>query len=318
MCMAMITKKINKYELLLDEKYRSFLRLFKDYLKGLRLSKSTVNTYCNFIVFFLIYMQFRPTQSVDHQYLQRYIEALIRKRRYSISSHRQLVSALKHFGERFPEFSIEPELLKRPHKNRALPTVLSQHEVIDLIRVTRNIKHRTILALMYSAGLRVSEVLALTLKEIDIDRRQVVVRQSKNRKDRYIVLAESLIPLLINYVNSYQPKHFLFEGEKGLAYSATSIRAFLRRSCKRAGIRKRVTPHTLRHSYATHLIEQGVNLRLVQELLGHAKPETTMIYTHVAKKDLLQVKSPLDNALLKIQPADNNQLNIRLSGNLKG
>lgn len=199
-----------------------------------------------------------------------------------------------------------------------LPSVLSKEEVIDLLRATHNLKHRTILALLYSCGLRISEVLRLRLADIDLDRRQLVIYQAKGRKDRYVVLAESTIPLLLNYVSSYKPKGYLFQGSKGGVYSTTSIRAFLKRSCKRAGIRKRVTPHTLRHSYATHLVEDGVNLRLIQELLGHSKPETTMIYTHVAKKDLLAVRSPLDTALLELRPTDKNLLNQSLSGNLKG
>ncbi|NNE32419.1 MAG: tyrosine-type recombinase/integrase, partial [Winogradskyella sp.] len=239
-------------------------------------------------------------------------------RNYGISTHRQLISALKHFGDRFTESGIEPTTIKRPRKSRHLPTVLSKEEVIDLLRATYNLKHRTILAMMYSCGLRIGEVLQLRLADIDLDRRQLVVVQSKNRKDRYVILAESTVPLLINYVSSYKPQHFLFQGEKGGMYSATSIRCFLRRSCRRAGITKRVTPHTLRHSYATHLIENGVNLRLVQELLGHSKPETTMIYTHVAKKDILAVQSPLDTALLELRSTDKNLLNQSLSGNLKG
>jgi len=153
---------------------------------------------------------------------------------------------------------------------------------------------------------------------MDLDRRQLVVRQSKGRKDRYLVLAESTIPLILNYVSSYKPAYFLFQGAQGGNYSASSIRAFLKRSRRRARINKRLTPHTLRHSYATHLIENGVNLRLVQELLGHSKPETTMIYTHVAKKDLLVIQSPLDSTLLELYATDKDILNKTISGNLKG
>jgi site-specific recombinase XerD len=154
---------------------------------------------------------------------------------------------------------------------------------------------------MYSCGLRISEVLHLKLADIDMDRKQLVVRQSKGRKDRYIVLPESTIPLLLNYVSSFKPQYYLFQGSQGGIYSASSIRVFLNRSRLRARIKNRITPYTLRHSYATHLIENGVNLRLVQELLGHSKPETTMIYTHVAKKDLLAVQSPLDRVLLELR-----------------
>ncbi|MBT8211039.1 MAG: site-specific integrase [Eudoraea sp.] len=282
------------------------------------MSTSTVTTYRNFIIFLLLYWKNRSLRQLDNASVQRFIEVVVKRRNYGISSHRQLISALKHFGDRFTQCAIQPATIKRPSKSRLLPTVLSKEEVIDLLRVTYNLKHRMILAILYSCGLRISEVLNLQLADIDFDRRQLVVRQSKGRKDRYLILAESTVPLLINYVSSYKPVGYLFHGGKGGKYSATSIRAFLKRSCRRAGISKRVTPHTLRHSYATHLIENGVNLRLVQELLGHSKPETTMIYTHVAKKDLLAVQSPLDTTLLELRTTDKNLLNQSLSGNLKG
>lgn len=306
------------FEYLLNQEQHNILKTYCIYLEGLRLSKSTVTTYRSFIVFLLLYWKNRPVSALNNEAVQRFIEVVVKRRNYGISTHRQLISALKHFGDRFTESGIEPESIRRPKKSRRLPTVLSKEEVIDLLRATYNLKHRTILALMYSCGLRISEILNLRLKHIDLDRRQLVVVQSKGRKDRYVVLAESTVPLLVNYVSSYQPKEYLFQGERGGPYSATSIRAFLKRSCRRAGISKRVTPHTLRHSYATHLIENGVNLRLVQELLGHSKPETTMIYTHVAKKDILAVQSPLDTALLELRSQDKNRLNEPLSGNLKG
>ena len=288
------------------------------YLEGLRLSSSTVATYSNFIVFLLLFWKKRPLSQLNNTSVQRFVELVVKRRKYGISTHRQLISALKHFGDRFLESDIEPNLLHRPRKSRMLPTVLSKEEVIDLLRATYNLKHRTILALMYSCGLRISEVINLKVSHIDLDRRQLVVVQSKGRKDRYVVLAESTVPLFINYVSSYKPKGYLFQGAQGGKYSSTSIRGFLKRSCRRAGINKRVTPHTLRHSYATHLVENGVNLRIVQELLGHAKPETTMIYTHVAKRDLMAVRSPLDTAILELRNTDKNLLNQSLSGNLKG
>lgn len=294
------------------------LRQYSRYLAGLRLSPSTITTYRSFVIFLLLYWKDRSLAKLNNDVIQRFIEVVVKRRKYGISTHRQLISALKHFGDRFTESNIEPSTLYRPRKSKRLPTVLSKEEVIDLIRATRNLKHRIILALLYSSGLRISEVLGIHLADVDIDRRQLVIKQAKGRKDRYVVLAESTVPMLHNYISSYKPIRYLFQGHKGGMYSATSIRAFLKRSCARAQITKRVTPHTLRHSYATHLIENGVNLRLVQELLGHAKPETTMIYTHVARKDLLAIQSPLDTFLLELRTRDKNILNKSLSGNLKG
>ncbi len=302
---------LNKDQQLLYEHY-------VNYLKGLRYSVSTVHTYSNFIEIFLHFLDNKPIEKIDNDTVRQFTEQIIEERRYGISTHRQLVSALKHFGTRFENVAFDELVLIRPSKNRRLPTVLSQEEILDLIQATVNLKHRTILALMYSAGLRISEVLNLKLRDLDIDRRQIIIRQAKGRKDRHLMMAESLLPLILNYVSSYRPEDFVFVGAKGGRYSAGSIRVFLKRSCRRAGISKRVTPHTLRHSFATHMIENGVNLRHVQALLGHSKPETTMIYTHVAKKDLLKIRSPLDDAVVRHLSPDKKTLHLPFSRNFKG
>ncbi|MGY0425436.1 MAG: tyrosine-type recombinase/integrase [Polaribacter sp.] len=197
----------------------------------------------------------------------------------------------------YSDCKIDSLLLERPKKSRILPTVLSQREVITLLQVTKNLKHRAIIALLYSAGLRIGELISLELSHIDIARRQILVKSGKGRKDRYVILANSFLPLLQNYLSTYNPTYFFVEGGIKTPYSASSIRKFLHRSTELSKISKKVTPHTLRHSYATHLLENGIGLRHIQELLGHSKPETTMIYTHVAKKDLLEIKSPLDTLL---------------------
>ena len=246
-----------------------------------------------------------------------FVEAVVSKKKYSISTHRQLISAFKHFSEFYPQCNISGGDLKRPKKSNFLPEVLSQQEVLNLLRATRNLKHRAVLALIYSAGLRIGEVLKLELHHIDVDRRQVLVKNAKGRKDRNVILAESFLPLFGNYFGTYAPKKYFVEGKDGNQYSAASIRAFLKRFCQRAGIKKRVTPHTLRHSFATHLLENGVGLRHIQELLGHSKPETTMLYTHIAQKDLLSIRSPLDLAVNKFLKADKKQENFMLSGNIK-
>mgnify|MGYP002628338216 CR=1 FL=1 len=206
--------------------------------------------------------------------------------------------------------------LKRPKKSRILPSVLSQEEVVTLLQVTRNLKHRAILALLYSAGLRIGELIALELKNIHIDRRQLLIKSGKGRKDRYVVLADSFLPLLQNYVITYAPKRYFVEGPEGACYSASSVRKFLHHSARLARIERVITPHTLRHSYATHMLENGIGLRYIQELLGHSKPETTMIYTHVAKKDLLDIKSPLDTILLSLANRDKKEQKFLLSGNI--
>ena len=169
--------------------------------------------------------------------------------------------------------------------------------------------------MLYSSGLRIGEVTGLLLKNIDILRKQIKVEGGKGRKDRFVVLATSYLPLLHNYLTTFKPALYFIEGPTGKKYSESSIRKFLFKSVQKAGISKKVTPHTLRHSYATHLLENGVGLRHIQELLGHAKPETTMIYTHVAKKDLLDIQSPLDTILLSLDKSDKQEQKFLLSGN---
>ncbi|WP_299522316.1 tyrosine-type recombinase/integrase [uncultured Lutibacter sp.] len=300
----------------ISEENKVIIRAYVKYLKGKCYSESTVKTYFTFVADFIDYIKDTPLNTLTNRIVEQFIEDVFIPRKYSISTHRQFISAIKLFKAFYPECKIEEIALKRPKKSRLLPTVLSKEEVIDLLRYTKNLKHRAVLAMIYSAGLRISELLHLELKHIDVDRRQLTVKNSKGRKDRNIILAQSFIPLMQNYLMSYNPKTYFVEGKPFQQYSAESIRAFLHRSSKIARITKRVTPHTLRHSYATHLLENGIDLRYIQELLGHAKPETTMIYTHVSKKDLLKIESPLDLAV-KSMYENNTAKNTtsRLSGN---
>ncbi len=291
------------------------LQSYSNYLKGKCYSESTVKTYTSFVSDFFTYLKDMPLNTVTNRDVEKFIEDVFIPRKYSISTHRQFVSAIKLLKAFYPECKIEELQLKRPKKSMILPTVLSKEEVVDLLRYTKNLKHRAILAMIYSAGLRISELLSLQLAHIDVDRRQILVKNSKGRKDRNVILAESIIPLMNNYLMSYHPDRYFVEGKPFQPYSAESIRAFLHRASKIAKIGKRVTPHTLRHSYATHLLENGIDLRYIQELLGHAKPETTMIYTHVTKKDLMKIESPLDLALKSMVDTDKNNKNIRLSDN---
>lgn len=201
-----------------------------------------------------------------------------------------------------------------PTRDKKLPVILSIEEVLQLIQITKNLKHRTIISMLYASGLRVGELINLELKDFDFNRNMLHIRNGKGRKDRYASIAKSLYPLLKNYHATYRPKIYFIENPKGGKYSPASIRSFIKRSCKLAGIHKTITPHSLRHSYATHLLEQGTDIRHIQELLGHSKPETTMIYTQVTQKDIRQIKSPLDIALNNLTLPDNHDRNFGLSG----
>jgi site-specific recombinase XerD len=262
------------------------------------------------------FIEFHNNKQLDYlttKDVELFIETVFIKRKYSISTQRQFISAVKQFIIFYPKTGISNLTLTRPKKSKILPTVLSQEEMIYIIQCTKNLKHRAILALIYSAGLRIGELLNLKLEHIQIHRKQILIKSAKGRKDRYVTLADSFVPLLQNYLISYQPELYFVEGEKGKPYSASSVRKFLARSCKEAKIKRTITPHTLRHSYATHLLESGVGLRHIQELLGHSRPETTMVYTHIARKDLLDIKSPLDHALKHLSETQKEEQKLLLS-----
>lgn len=290
---SLITSKGQRSEKTLPKTHPLAIR-FRQFLEARRYSRSTVATYTTFIQQFLEFLKVAPPEAARQSDAEAFLEYLVLKRRIAISTHRQAISALKQFAVFLPDCRIDPEGLVRPHKSRKLPTVLSTAEIIRLLQVTRNLKHRTLLALLYGCGLRVGELLTLELSQLDIGRRQLFIRDGKGRKDRQVVLADRLIPLLQNYLATYRPERYFAEGRPGQPYSPTSIRSILKQNARRAGIIKPISPHTLRHTYATHLLEKGVDIRYIQELLGHAKPETTMIYTHVSRRDLLNIKSPLD------------------------
>ena len=317
---AMPKKRPVKHSLLnfeaLPQSHQAAYTAFKNYLIGHRKSASTIHTYANFIQRFLSFYADRNLDRINTRSIEVFMEEVIAKGGYSVSSHRQCISAFKHFSELNLGMTYDSSELHLPKKDKKLPVVLSAIEVIELIRVTRNLKHRAIIGLIYSSGLRIGELINLHISDLDLERNTIHIRRGKGRKDRVCDLGERIKPMLINYAQTYQPKLFLFEGDAPRkAYSASSIRQFLRRSCKAAGIKKHVTPHTLRHSYATHLLENGVDVRYIQELLGHSRPETTMIYTHVSERKLSEITNPLDQAIHKYNQLDKRDTHTLLSRN---
>lgn len=265
---------------LTTEKAKIF-KSFTDSLNGKRMSESTIKTYGGFIRQFLRFTENKPAQLLDATDVRHYIEWAVGTLNYAVSTHRQMVSGLRHFAYLYPACSINPEAINMPSRDKKLPVILSIQEILNLIQVTKNLKHRAIISMLYASGLRIGELINLKLKDFDFHRNQLHIRDAKGRKDRYASIAQSLHPMLKNYYQTYKPKVYFIENPKGGKYSPASIRTFLKRSCNLAGIKKEITPHSLRHCYATHLLEHGTDIRYIQELLGHSRPETTMIYTQV-------------------------------------
>jgi len=267
---------------------------FVKILEVKRYSPNTIKTYSSFVS--LVKSHFKkPLNKVSEQDLYEYIYNLIHHKKISFSYQKQLVMSLKLYYKEVLNRTINIQYLTPSRSEKKLPAVLSKNEVKRLINNLTNIKHKCVISLMYSAGLRISEVVNLEVKDIDSERMIITIRGAKNYKDRNLPLSENILLLLREYYKKHTPKQYLFEGQKGGKYSATSIRQVFNRVVKKSGIKKHATPHTLRHSYATHLLEDGVDVRIIQKLLGHNSLNTTMIYTHIATPTLLKVKSPFDS-----------------------
>jgi len=214
----------------------------------------------------------------------------------SSSYQNQIVNSIKLYFKTCRDTKIEVDKIHRPKREKVLPNVLSKEEVKKILDAHSNLKHKAMLSMIYSCGLRRSELLNLKFSDIDSKRNIVIIRQSKGKKDRITPLSAKILDLLRRYYKEYSPKTYLFEGqEKNTQYSARSLEEVLKKSVKLASINKPVTLHWLRHSYATHLLESGTDLRYIQELLGHNSSKTTEIYTHVSTKNIPQIKSPFDD-----------------------
>lgn len=223
-----------------------------------------------------------------------YLYYLAEKKDCSASTLNIAINALKfYYGEMLKRKFVYS--IRRPKKDKKLPVVLSQEKVSKILSSVNNIKRKLILMLVYSAGLRVGEVVRLRVEDIDVKRRLIRVRSGKGRKDRYTILFEVALKTFKEYVEKYKPEKWLFPGQrKDRHISTRTVQAIFEKARNKAGIKKDVTVHSLRHSFATHLPESGVNLRYIQELLGHKHSKTTEIYTHVSTKNLSKIRSPLD------------------------
>jgi site-specific recombinase XerD len=262
----------------------------------LEVKRYSFNTARNYTSLFAAFMHFfcgKPLLEINEHDITAYLHHIVKKG-MSPSYQNQVVNAIKFYYEQVLDMPQRFYDIGRPRKERKLPMVLSEEEITALISVTTNIKHKAIIVTLYSCGLRLSELLGLKLKDIQSDRKVLFIRNGKGKKDRTTVLSEKTLELLRKYYLAYRPKQYLFEGAQGDRYSARSVQNIIKNGLRAAEINKPASAHTLRHSFATHLLENGTDLRYIQTLLGHSSPKTTEIYTHVSTKFLQGVKSPLD------------------------
>ena len=272
------------------------LENFRRWMRSKRYSENTIVIYIDAAKSFLVLFNKKNLNEIDNDDVILYNNDYILKNNLSASYQNQIVSALKLFFITVGDRKIEIENIHRPKRSKVLPNVLSKEEVKTILEAHTNIKHRAMLSLIYSCGLRCGELLALRPVNIDSKRNIVLLKNSKGKKDRIVPLSMKILALLREYYKSYKPTVFLFEGQiRGESYDARSLQMVLKQALAKAGIEKPVTLHWLRHSYATHLMESGTDLRYIQELLGHNSSKTTEIYTHVSTKSLQQIKSPFDD-----------------------
>lgn len=270
---------------------------FKVILEIKRYSKSTIESYGSFFKLFQTFYNYsdKNIESLQDRDVLNSIYKLIKVKQYSISSQKQLIGSISLFYKELFRRTIDFSLLYPTRKREYLPTVLSKNEVKTILKVVKNKKHKAIISTIYGLGLRISEVIVLEISDIDSTRMIVTIKNSKGNRDRIVMLPKTLLITLRDYFKEYKPKKYLFEGQRGGMYNSSSIRKFFTKAKINAEITKPATIHTLRHSFATHLFENGTDIRLIQKLLGHKNIKTTLIYTHISKSVISNIESPLDS-----------------------
>lgn len=267
---------------------------YLEMLQQKRYSLNTQKVYVAYMRDFATMFHKFDLKEVTKDHINRYILWLIREKAISASQQNQRINAIKFYYEKVLGQPQEFYNIERPRVGFELPKVLSENEVLAILRASANLKHKAILGTIYSAGLRRSELINLRIQDVQFDKHILYIRGGKGRKDRTSILSDSVSIILQRYLKTFKPNYWMFEGPDRSKYSSTSISRVLNTAVAKAGIKKRVTPHMLRHSFATHLLEQGVDIRYIQTILGHESSKTTEIYTHVSTKSLAKIKSPLD------------------------
>lgn len=274
------------------------LQRFVDQLKLKAYSDSTIKTYRNEFLQLLQLLKIKPVYELSTDDLRRYFLYCFEKLRLTENTLHSRINAIKFYFEQVEKREKFFWEIPRPKKPLLLPKVLNEDEIGRLFRALINKKHKAMLFTIYSAGLRVSELVHLKMKDIDSGRMQIRIEQAKGKKDRYVGLSPVLLDILRNYLKTYKPrpKIFLFESEQTFtAYPTRTVQKIFTEAKNKAGINKAVGIHVLRHSFATHLLEKGTDIHYIKELLGHFDIKTTERYLHVSKKQLVNIVSPLDD-----------------------
>ncbi len=280
----------------LTGQYTSCPDAFVEKLKLQGYSLNTIKTYHGMLLRYINYFE-KPLEIINahtESEINAYHRDMIQSGKFSFSSVNQSLNAIKYYYNEVLGKSLRPDLIERPMGEKTLPKVLTPAQLSAALKQIDNLKHKSMVLLTYSSGIRIGEMLSLRLEDINFERKMLHIRGAKGRKDRYTILSQSIIDLLRKYLEAYSPKVYLYEGQFGGKYSASSVRKIWKRALKGAGISEQFNFHCLRHSFATHLLENGTDLRYIQQLLGHNSSRTTEIYTHVSNRHLSNIKSPGD------------------------
>lgn len=275
---------------------QDYLQRFTERLQIQRYSPSSIKNYNSTLFQFLTIAshKYASAEEIEITAIEQYIFWKIKKDNISASHQRIILASITKFYELVIDKKINLKHLYPQRKEHKLPNYLTFNEVKKLIEVTHNLKHKSIIMLLYSGGLRLSEVINLKITDIDSNSMTITIRQAKGKKDRQVMLSEKFLLILRQYYIQYKPSYYLFEGQNSDQYSGRSIQQIVKENTIKSGIKKIVSPHVLRHSFATHLLEAGTDIRYIQELLGHNHLKTTQIYTHISDVAKNKIKSPLD------------------------
>lgn len=271
------------------------LNKFKLYLKNRRYSESTIKNYETRIRDFLAFYHDKKIDLISNGDVQYYNYERMIKKRTSHALQNQFITALTLFLNTVLESKIDITKIERAKISRKLPEVFSKQEIEKILNSTQNLKHKTLLLLTYGCGLRRSEIGEIKLHDVNSDRKLLFIRNAKGKKDRFVPLSDKMVEALRAYYKVYKPQKYLFETKPGIAYPAETAYKVFKNALKKSGCKKKVGIHCLRHSYATHLLENGTDLRYIQEILGHKSSKTTEIYTHVSNHNISNINSPADD-----------------------
>ncbi|WP_340065760.1 site-specific tyrosine recombinase/integron integrase [Ascidiimonas aurantiaca] len=274
---------------------RKILPEFQQKLSLQRYATSSIKSYTNALAKFLTAFERSHLEKVKEKNIENFLSHLQKTENISSAYQKQILSAIAKYYELFHSRKLDLNYLYPKRKQKPLPKYLTRNEVVRLIAVCENIKHQCIIKLLYGCGLRVGELLELRISDINSNKMLLHINMAKGNKDRTVKLPKTVLADLRTYYKRYRPKDFLFEGQNKPFYSAKSIQNLIKKYALKAKITKTVTPHMLRHSYATHLVESGVDIRFVKELLGHNSIKTTEIYTHIPHIVKSKFMSPIEH-----------------------